>query len=57
MRDTLPRTQNNKYSANVNLDTYKNPWTYLVVYTKNENVLQYFHDFGDVKPPKEVMSY
>lgn len=57
MRDTLPQTPNNKESAIVNLDLNKNSGTHWVAYLKNDNVVHYFDSFGDLKPPREVVSY
>lgn len=57
MRDTLPRRPNKNESAIVNLDISDNPGTHWVAYIKNGNEVQYFDSFGDLKPPKEVVSY
>lgn len=57
MRDTLPRQPNTNESAIVNLDISDNPGTHWVAYLKNGNNVQYFDSFGDLKPPKELVSY
>lgn len=57
MRDTLPRRSNNRESAIVNLDIKENPGTHWVAYIKDGKFIHYFDSFGDLKPPKELVSY
>lgn len=58
MRDTLPhkRAATNE-SAILNLDVSKNRGTHWVAYIKNNNTVNYFDSFGNLKPPRELVSF
>lgn len=58
MRDTLPRSEPWKYECGIiNLDNQIGSGTHWVAYYKNFNTIKYFDSFGDLRPPKEVLSY
>lgn len=57
MRDNLPKKPHQHESGIVNLDSSEGPGTHWVAYYKNKSFVQYFDSFGNLKPPKEVVSY
>lgn len=57
MRDNLPKKCHNKECGIVNLDTSKGPGTHWVAYSKYGNEIYYFDSFGDLPPPKELITY
>lgn len=57
MRDSIPKTVKSKESAIINLDESKNRGTHWVAYMKNDNIVRYFDSFGNLKPPRELVTH
>lgn len=57
MRDTLPNRVHSYECGIVNLDTDSGSGTHWVGYKKENNTAVYFDSFGNLRPPKEVVSY
>lgn len=57
MRDELPQQPFQKECGVVNLDSSKNPGSHWVAYAKNNDYIEYFDSYGNLKPPKEFIKY
>lgn len=57
MRDNLPEKCNNNECGIVNLDTSEGAGTHWVAYSKKHKDIFYFDSFGDLPPPKELITY
>lgn len=58
MRNALPTTKPKRNEAAiVNLDDRDNAGTHWVAYIKRGRTVYYFDSFGDLPPPRELVSY
>lgn len=57
MRDNLPKKPWQKECGIVNLDLSSGPGTHWVAYYKNNNEIEYFDSFGNLRPPEEIVNY
>lgn len=57
MRDDLPKKCNKNECGVVNLDSSEGPGTHWVAYGKRDQEIYYYDSFGDLPPPKELISY
>lgn len=57
MRDDLPRKSHKIESGVINLDNHDGRGTHWVAYYKRNNIVYYFDSFGDLRPPKDLLSY
>lgn len=57
MRDELPNCPYKRECGVVNLDISKNPGSHWVAYAKNNQYIEYFDSYGNLKPPKEIINY
>lgn len=57
MKDTLPVRPKVTECAVVNLDTISGPGTHWTAYYKCGLNVYYFDSYGNLKPPKELISY
>jgi len=57
MCTTLPTGVRRNKNGIVNLDNAEGPGTHWVVYTKRRNRAIYFDNFGNLRPPKEIVRY
>jgi hypothetical protein len=57
MRDELPETPWSKECGVINLDSSKYSGTHWVAYGKYRDYIEYFDSYGNLKPPKEFLSY
>ena len=58
MRDTLPPLPRKRECAIVNLQgEHEGIGTHWVAFRKDENTVNYFDSYGDLKPPKELIKY
>lgn len=57
MRDNLPKQPYSNECGIINLDNSSGPGTHWVAYYKNGNDIIYFDSFGNLAPPREVISY
>lgn len=57
MRDELPKYPRHIECGVINLDVSSGPGTHWVAYYKNGELIEYFDSFGNLQPPKEVISY
>lgn len=57
MRDTLPSKPRKIECAVLNLDTSNNSGTHWVAYAKQNDYVEYFDSFGNLKPPLELIKY
>lgn len=58
MRDKLPVVKSwYCESGVVNIDDSNNEGTHWVAYKKTDDNVQYFHSFGDLSPPIEIVLY
>lgn len=57
MRDKLPKKPLKKECGVINLDSYYNSGTHWVAYVKYNDYVEYFDSFGDLKPPKNFITY
>lgn len=57
MRDMLPEKVNKTECGIINLGSILSNGTHWTCYFKNQNQAVYFDSYGDVKPPKELVSY
>lgn len=57
MRDDLPKKCHKNECGVVNLDSSEGPGTHWVAYGKRGQEIYYFDSFGDLPPPKELISY
>ena len=57
MRDNLPKTVRRMECGIINLDDSYGKGTHWVAYWKNKSRNEYFDSFGNLQPPKELISY
>lgn len=57
MRNNLPTKVNRNECAIVNLDSNDGPGSHWVTYKKRNNLVIYFDSYGNLPPPKELVSY
>lgn len=57
MRDTLPSSPKKMECGVVNLDLLAGSGTHWVAYKKYGDIAEYFDSFGNLNPPKELVSY
>lgn len=57
MRNDLPKKCLNSKCGIINLDSSDGPGTHWVAYGKRSNGIYYFDSFGDLPPPKELITY
>lgn len=57
MRDELPHKPFPLECGIINLDASKNTGTHWVAYGKMYDYVEYFDSYGNLKPPKEFISY
>lgn len=58
MRNALPSSQPwRNESAIVNLDSFDGPGTHWVAYYKRGRNVHYFDSYGNLKPPRELITY
>lgn len=57
MRNTLPKRPWKKECGIVNLDSSEGPGTHWVAYYKNNDKIEYFDSFGNLRPPEEIVNY
>lgn len=57
MRDKLPKFIKKNESGIVNLDTDAGDGTHWIAYTKENNEVNYFDSFGNLRPPEELIKY
>lgn len=57
MRDTLPSHPKNVEKIILNLDSNDGNGTHWVCFIKENKVVQYYDSFGNLPPPKEVITY
>lgn len=58
MRNTLPKQINHAFENGiVNLDDSINKGTHWVAYKKHGNIIHYFDSYGNLPPPKELLTY
>lgn len=57
MRDELPKYPFLKECGIINLDSSKNPGSHWVAYVKYNKSITYFDSYGNLRPPKEFISY
>lgn len=57
MRDRLPKTPLSVECGVINLDSHENPGTHWVAYIKNNNYVEYFDSYGNLRPPLEFIEY
>lgn len=55
--DRVPNYPKRFETAIVNLDSFKGPGTHWVAYAKKNDSVFYFDSFGNLKPPKQLLSY
>lgn len=57
MRDLLPSLINDVETGVVNLDSISGEGTHWVCYSKVKSLIEYFDSYGNLRPPKELISY
>lgn len=57
MRNALPQTPWKKECAIINLDDLTGNGTHWVAYVKNNDNVNYFDSFGNLRPPIELLEY
>lgn len=57
MRDDLPKKCHNNECSIINLDSSEGSGTHWVAYSKRGKEIYYFDSFGDLSPPKELITY
>lgn len=57
MRNKLPRLINRYESGIINLDNHYGPGTHWTAYIKNNNHINYFDSFGNLRPSTELVTY
>lgn len=57
MRDELPKRPFKKECGVINLDSSKNSGSHWVAYVKNNDYIEYFDSYGNLKPPIEFIKY
>lgn len=57
MRDALPARVWTNENGVVNLDDNAGPGTHWVAYKKRGSDVEYFDSYGNLRPPKELVSY
>ena len=57
MRNALPSQPRPNESAIVNLDDKNGPGTHWVAYKKRGRFVNYFDSYGNLQPPRELISY
>lgn len=57
MRNTLPHKSWKNEAAIVNMDRAEGMGTHWTAYIKRGDTVYYYDSFGNLKPPKEIVSY
>ena len=57
MRNNLPKKIKIYETGIINLDNNDGEGTHWTAYIKNKKNINYFDSFGNLRPPKEVISY
>lgn len=57
MRDALPKRPWKREAVVVNLDSSSGKGTHWVCFRKNDNHVDYFDSYGDLRPPLEIQRY
>lgn len=57
MRTALPSFAQENESGVVNLDDHDGPGTHWVAYKKRGHQVDYFDSYGDLRPPRELITY
>lgn len=57
MRNKLPKKIHKYETGIINLDGYNGEGTHWTAYVKHNKHINYFDSFGNLRPPKEVISY
>lgn len=57
MLNTLPKRPWKREASIVNLDNSSGEGTHWVCFKKNQNTVDYFDSYGDLRPPVEIQKY
>lgn len=57
MRNDLTKENNLNQSGVINLDEKDGPGTHWTAYKKNKTQIIYFHSYGNLRPPMEVVKH